>query len=254
MNKIHHNFKNIIHKIKNIPLTTPLAIILGAIMISISILGYGFIMSSGTDTSKNTNPLPKILKDSKLNKKDFMACVNSGVMASAVASSTQDGVLSGVDGTPTTFVIKQDNGIPYVVAAITGAENISVFKQAIDQAISTNSVAKLKRFNGKPVTNDDVQEMTNPTNIYVVEYSDPECPYCIKLHDTMKQIRTDYAGKISFVYRHFPLPFHQHAEKEAEMIECAGKLGGATSMYKYIDEIFDYKIKNNVGFIPIDNQ
>ncbi len=251
MSKIHHFFKNIT---KNFTLTTPVAILLGAVIISFGLMGYGLITSNNSSQGLVNNPLPKILKNAGLKEKAFTACVNSGEMASAVSNSTQDGVKAGVNGTPSTFILREENGVQYVVANISGAQSQNVFKQAIDNALSLTSVTKLSPFKGNPITVNDLQEVSTPSKVYVVEYSDAECPFCIGLHNTMKEIRTDYTGKISFVYRNFPLTsIHQHAQKEAEMIACAGKLGGAKALYGYIDGTFDYKVKNNIGFMTLNN-
>lgn len=250
MSKIHHFFKKII---KSFILTTPIAILLGAVIISFGLMGYGLIINNNS-SQKITNPLPKILKNIAIKEKAFTTCVNSGETASSVSASTQDGAQAGVNGTPSTFIIKEKDGTQYVVANISGAQSEEFFKQAIDNALTLTTVDKLPRFKGKPVVNSDLQEVTSPTDVYVIEYSDAECPFCISLHDTMKKIRTDYNGKISFVYRNFPLSFHLHAQKEAEMIACAGKLGGAKAMYGYIDGTFDYKVKSNIGYMTLDSQ
>ncbi len=97
-------------------------------------------------------------------------------------------------------------------------------------------------FTGKPIDGTDYVEGKTNSKVVVVEYSDPECPYCISLHPTMKQLRTDYGDKIAFVYRHFPLTqIHPHAYDEAKAIACAGTLGGKEKYYEYIDALFGYK-------------
>ena len=253
MNKINHYSKIIINRIKSFKLTTPTAVLLGSVIIALGILGYGVIITNNSGSSTTANPLTKILKDLNIKEKNFVSCVNSEEAKNYVASSTEDGITAGVNGTPTTFILKEQNGAQYVVAAIVGAREPQFFQQAIEEALSLKSTAKLKRFNGRPVSSDDLQEVGSPTDVYIVEYSDAECPYCISLHNTMKQIRNYYAGKVSFVYRSFPLSFHPHAQREAEMIVCAGKLGGAKTYYGFIDNTFDYKIKNNIGYMQLNN-
>lgn len=252
MDKFTHIVSNGKNILKNFTLTTPVAIIIGSIIISAGIVEYGLIVRGGASSGTTaTNPLPKILKTVGVNKNDFAECVNSGELAKSVSDSTQDGVQAGVTGTPSTFVLREEGGNFYVVANISGAQDKELFKQAIEQALSLKGAAKLAKFEGRPVGADEFQEVTNPTKVYVVEYSDAECPFCMRVHPTLKDLRTEYAGKISFVYRHFPLTsIHQHAQKEAEMISCVGKLEGAEALYKFIDLSFDYKLKNGVGYLP----
>ena len=52
----------------------------------------------------------------------------------------------------------------------------------------------------------------------------------------MRKVRTDYAGKIAFVYRHFPLSQHKNAKITAYASEAAGKQGKFWEMH---DMIYD---------------
>lgn len=82
--------------------------------------------------------------------------------------------------------------------------------------------------------------------ILLVEYSDLECPFCKRFHDTANQIIKEYDGKVAWVYRHFPIDsLHSKADKEAEAIECAGELGGNDVFWKFADKIFEVTPSNN---------
>ncbi len=259
MNKITHYFSKLKRSLENFTLTTPAAILLGAVLISLSLLtlgnmGYEInITKTVAGKISDANPLPAILKTIGVNKKDFAQCVNSGERAQEVNDSVTDGVKAGVNGTPSTFILREENGVLYTVANISGAQSKDLFTQAIEQAISLTDVSKLAKFAGRDVDENDFVE-GDSSKIYVIEYSDAECPFCMRLHPTMKELRTEYADKISFVYRDFPLTsIHQHAQKEAEMISCVGKLAGAKAYYQFIDLTYDYKIKNNIGYLPWEN-
>ncbi|MDH3514859.1 MAG: DsbA family protein [Gammaproteobacteria bacterium] len=89
--------------------------------------------------------------------------------------------------------------------------------------------------------------------ISLIEYSDFECPYCKGFHETAKKIVAAYGGKVNWVYRHFPLGFHNPgAQKEAEASECAAEIGGNDAFWRYADLIYARTKSNGKGF-PLDN-
>lgn len=77
--------------------------------------------------------------------------------------------------------------------------------------------------------------------VTLVEYSDTECPFCKRFHESLTEVFADkkYQDNVRWVYRHFPLrSLHSKAAKEAEATECAAKLGGNDAFWKYLDKIF----------------
>ena len=89
--------------------------------------------------------------------------------------------------------------------------------------------------------------------ISLIEYSDFECPYCKRFHSTAKTLVQEYKGKVNWVYRHFPLGFHNPgAQKQAEASECANELGGNDAFWQYADAIYARTRSNGKGF-PLAN-
>lgn len=87
---------------------------------------------------------------------------------------------------------------------------------------------------------------TRSADLVVVEYSDTECPFCKIFHPTMQQVVRDYQGRVSWVYRHFPIAqLHAKALKEAEATECATELGGNQAFWKYLDRLFEVTNSND---------
>ena len=39
--------------------------------------------------------------------------------------------------------------------------------------------------------------------ITIVEFSDVDCPFCTRFHNTTKQVLAEYEGRVNFVFRHF---------------------------------------------------
>ncbi|SDI95936.1 Protein-disulfide isomerase [Ferrimonas sediminum] len=85
--------------------------------------------------------------------------------------------------------------------------------------------------------------------ITLIEYSDFECPFCKQFHATAKQLVDQSEGQINWVYRHYPLYFHNPgAQKQAEASECAFQLGGDKVFTQYTDTIYHRTRSGGKGF------
>jgi len=104
----------------------------------------------------------------------------------------------------------------------------------------------------RPVSKSRDHIRGNPdAEISLIEYSDFECPFCKKFHPTAKKLIELYPDKVNWVYRHFPLGFHNPlAQKEAEASECANELGGNDKFWEYTDLIYE-RTKSNGNGLPL---
>ena len=134
-------------------------------------------------------------------------------------------------------------GVVIAIAVyLTGNSGIQTTNNTSQQNTKTNSDVTVR-----PVTADE-HILGNPNaSIKIIDYSDTECPYCKQYHQTIKEIYTAYttSGEVAWVYRDFPLPIHTKAENESEALECAADLGGNTTFWKYLDEIFSITPSND---------
>jgi len=85
------------------------------------------------------------------------------------------------------------------------------------------------------INKDDHVSGNFDAKVTLVEFSDFECPFCVKLEPTLKQLLNDYNGKIRLVYKQNPLAMHKNAEKAAEASECASEQG---KFWEYHDKLF----------------
>ncbi|MDP2910514.1 MAG: DsbA family protein [bacterium] len=72
--------------------------------------------------------------------------------------------------------------------------------------------------------------------ITLVEFSDFECPFCVRHLPTLNKILSDYPNQVRLVYKHFPLGFHPNSQKAAEASECADEQG---KFWEYHDKLFE---------------
>lgn len=218
-------------------LTTPLAIILGSLIISASVLMHGGIIKIGKGSAAPTPVAPaapvapqaKTLEEvingfkglaSKLglDQGKFDSCLDSGSKAESVNKDAEEGSQAGVNGTPAFFV----NG-----RLISGAMPFEQFKTIIDEEIKGTASAGTTR---ETVTVGDLPRMGQESaKVAIVEFSDYECPFCERFFtQTEGKIKSEYVDKglVKFYYRDFPLTqIHPGAQKAAEAARCAGDQG-----------------------------
>ncbi|MBV6493918.1 MAG: hypothetical protein LDLANPLL_01942 [Turneriella sp.] len=61
--------------------------------------------------------------------------------------------------------------------------------------------------------------------VVITEFSDFECPYCRQIQPDVQRLKAEYANKIKWVFRNFPLDFHAQAMHTHIAAECSGKQG-----------------------------
>jgi protein-disulfide isomerase len=71
--------------------------------------------------------------------------------------------------------------------------------------------------------------------VQIVEFSDFECPFCLRAFPTVQQLLSTYGDRVRFVYRHYPLPNHPNARPAAEASACAHEQG---KFWEYHDRLF----------------
>ena len=75
------------------------------------------------------------------------------------------------------------------------------------------------------------------SKVTLVEYGDFQCPYCGQAYPKVKSITTDYASKITFIFRNFPLStMHPNAKAGAAAVEAAGLQGKYWQMHDKLYE------------------
>jgi len=58
--------------------------------------------------------------------------------------------------------------------------------------------------------------------VTIVEFTDYQCPFCLRAQSTVDEILKRYSGKVRLVYRDLPLDFHTRAFAASRAARCAG--------------------------------
>lgn len=72
--------------------------------------------------------------------------------------------------------------------------------------------------------------------VTIVEFSDFECPFCVRGKNTMEEVLKAYPNDVKVVFKNLPLPFHKNAVPAAKAALAAGKQGKFWEMH---DKLFD---------------
>ena len=169
--------------------------------------------------------ISKYAGEINLNIDDFNNCMANSEKATKVASDQQEGVDLGVNGTPATFI----NGY-----LISGALPSTEFDTIIDEILAgkrptSQYVSEADPIDYKITEEDSVKG--NGSKLTFIEFSDFECPYCTRHAATMEQLYEKYGDQGKFIFKHFPLSFHENAQLAAEASECAADQGKFWEMH-----------------------
>lgn len=196
--------------------------------------------------------LKKYAKELKLNTGKFNKCLDSGEKKTLVEKDTAYGQTLGVQGTPGFFVNGQ---------FLAGAFPFQFFKEIIDKQLDGTASTECTSYSTdlQQYCSDPANLSFNPTakevdvkgmvstgakngKVTIVEFSDFECPYCIRAYPTVKQILSEYKNDVSLYYKHFPLvQIHPNASKTAEASLCAADQG---KFWEFHDKVFETEAKD----------
>ncbi|NET85626.1 MAG: thioredoxin domain-containing protein [Moorea sp. SIO1F2] len=100
-------------------------------------------------------------------------------------------------------------------------------QQAILQGFKTNPQA----FIGSSPATGSIED-----KIVLVEFSDFQCPFCARAHDTVNQFIANHGDEVTLVYKHFPLTgIHPQALPAAQAAWAATQQG---KFWQYHDALF----------------
>ncbi len=114
--------------------------------------------------------------------------------------------------------------------------------------MSVKDKLKESKVNLSKVSKDDKILGSSDAELFIVEYSDLECPFCKKFNKVMKKIEDKYKDgkKVAVVFRSFPLSnkfggrdLHPTSDEESNALECVYKLNGSKKAFEFKDKVFE---------------
>ena len=92
--------------------------------------------------------------------------------------------------------------------------------------------------------------------VTLVEFSDYQCPFCKRAHDTVEQLVAAYPKDIRLIFMDYPLPMHNRAAAAAEAARCAGEQGKyweyGDNLMKAAGDLSDENLKQRATDLSLD--
>jgi protein-disulfide isomerase len=124
-------------------------------------------------------------------------------------------------------------------------QSLQAYQQQVQQQLLQTRQAFLQDLKTNPVKVIGESPTTGAPEVktLMVEFSDFECPYCAKAHDTISKFMEKHQNDVTLVYKHFPLtPIHPEAMPAARAAWAAFQQG---KFWEYHDELFTHQ--NQLG-------
>jgi protein-disulfide isomerase len=92
--------------------------------------------------------------------------------------------------------------------------------------------------------------------VTLVEFSDYQCPFCKRAHETVEQVVAAYPNDVRLVFMDYPLPMHNRAAAAAEAARCAGEQSKyweyANSLMREAGDLSDENLKQRATSLSLD--
>jgi len=87
----------------------------------------------------------------------------------------------------------------------------------------------------------------------LIEFSDLECPFCKRLHPTLREVVSKSGGAVNWQWRHMPLSFHNPAAANgAHAAECYAEQKGNRGFWAFLSKWFEDSRMNGGGVADMD--
>lgn len=180
---------------------------------------------------------------------DISSCLENDTYAEAVQADLNEGLSLGINGTPGFFI----NGLPingaqpyelfdYAIGLAEDGELQAAYQQSGEEQAQAQAQAEAEAALPQEVPLDGAPAKgVADAPITIVEYSDYQCPFCLRhFEQTMPQLQAYIdSGQVRYVFKDFPIAnIHPQAQKAHESARCARELGGDEMYWAMHDLLF----------------
>lgn len=134
-------------------------------------------------------------------------------------------------------------GIVLALALMSGGEDDGDQQADAPAAAQTTTGETSADASGEPaplprVVNEDPRRLgkSGRDGVTFTEFLDFECEACGAAYPAIEQLREQYAGRVTFNVRYFPLPGHKNSRNAAFAVEAAAQQGKLEPMYRKMFE------------------
>lgn len=86
------------------------------------------------------------------------------------------------------------------------------------------------------LSGDEPSKGPKNAKVTVIEFSEFQCPFCKRAYTHGRDIAKEYGDKVRYVFKHFPLSFHEKAHRASEASLCMHEQG---KFFEYHDKLFE---------------
>ncbi len=130
-------------------------------------------------------------------------------------------------------------GFPETAAKNSNTNNANKVVAGANANTNTNSAPSAPLTTDYAIADTDHVRGNKDAKVTILEWSDFQCPYCEKFHETMVQLMKAYPNDVRWVFKNFPLSFHPEATPAAIAAECAAKQKGNDVFWQYSDKLYE---------------
>ncbi len=184
----------------------------------------------------------------------YMDCVQNGDKAQRIEQGIAEAQAAGFNGSPSFRFLHNESGQAYDTAGAQPFEEFALFIETVARGEAPATAQQQSGGGGIPfwataegLTPDpDRPGLTAAGDQYrgdpnapiaVVEFSDFQCPYCLRhVTETQPALDTEFVdtGEVFWVFKHFPLNIHPQAPAAAAASECASDQGKFWEMHELL--------------------